>query len=168
MSKSGCIEAFESLVILRKAVSPSLQVKILEIILDEKLNYKAHVARASQKRVYTALALKRLQNLRSETAQRLFQARMIQVVDYASPIWSLGLSASLINNLNIPQKIGGKAIIGFFCIVTLTIAELEAGLKYSTIQYHKQQLWSWVKWHTKLFNHRFWKCCQPLTFQAPA
>lgn len=149
-------------------MSPSLQVKILGLILDQKLNYKAHVARASQKRVNAALALKRLQKLRPETAQRLFQARIIPVVDYASPIWSPGLSASLNNKLNIPQKIGGQAIIGAFCTVASTIAELEAGLEHPTVRHHKQQLRSWVKWHTKPLNHRFWKCCQPLTLQAPA
>ena len=35
--------------------------------------------------------------------------------------------------------------------------ESEAGLEPPTIRHHKQQLRSWLKWHTKPSNHRFWK-----------
>lgn len=83
-------------------MAPSIQVNILGVILDQKLYYKAHIARAFQKGVSAALALKRLKNLRAETARRLFHAKIVPVVDCASPIWSPGLSASLINKLNVP------------------------------------------------------------------
>lgn len=49
-------------------------------------------------------------------------------MDYASLIWSPGLSVSLINKLNISQKIGAQAIIGAFRTVAGLIAGFEAGL----------------------------------------
>lgn len=49
-----------------------MQVKILGVVLDQKLNYKAHIAQASQKGINLALALKKLRNLYLETAWRLF------------------------------------------------------------------------------------------------
>lgn len=71
-------------------------------MLDQKLNYKSDIACASQKGVNATLALKRLKNLCPETAQRLFQTKIVPVVDYSSPIWSSSLSASFINKLNVP------------------------------------------------------------------
>ena len=98
-----------------------------------------------------------LKNLRPETARKLFQAKIVPLVDYASPIWSPGLSASLINKLNLPQKIGVQAIKGAFRTVASTVAESEAGLETPTVRHHKQQLRSWLRSHTKPLNHRFWK-----------
>ena len=43
-SKLTSTEALEPLTILGKTVTPSLQVKILGVVLDQKLNYKAHIA----------------------------------------------------------------------------------------------------------------------------
>lgn len=140
------------------AVTPSLQVKILGVILDQKLNYKAHIAHASQKGVNAALALKKLKNLRPETAQRLFQAKIVPVVDYASPIWSPDLSASLINKLNVPQKIGGQAILGAFRTVASSIVESEAGLEPPIIRHHKQRLHSWINGIPNLQITVFGKC----------
>lgn len=137
ISKSGSQEASEPLVILGKSVAPSLQVKVLEVILDQKPNYEAHIARASEKGVNAALALKRLKNLRPKVARKLFHAKIVPVVDYASPIWSPSLSVSLINKLNIPQKIDAQAIIGAFRTVAGSIAESEAGLISQTTSHHK-------------------------------
>ncbi len=68
-SKVKIEEVLESLTILGATVAPSPSVKILGVILDQKLNYKAHIARASEKRVNATMALKRLKNLRSKTAR---------------------------------------------------------------------------------------------------
>lgn len=129
ISKAKSEEVLESLTILGATVAPSLLVKILGVILDQKLNYKAHIAQASKKGVNAALALKRLKNLRPKTARRLFQAKVVPVIDYASVIWSPGLSTGLIHQLNVPQKIAGQAIIGAFHTVASVIVESEAGLE---------------------------------------
>lgn len=114
--------------------------------VDQKLNYKAHIARASQKGVNAALALKRLKNLRPETARRLFQAKIVPVVDYTSPICSPGLSISLINKLNVAQKIGGQAVTGAFRKV--------AGI---AVRHHKQlkPLFYFTLLQSKKRTHRY-------------
>ncbi len=144
-SKVNCLEALERLVILSATVAPSPQVKILGVVLDQKLNYKAHVAKTSQKGINSALALKRLKNLRLETARRLFQAKVVPVIDYASPIGSPGLSMALVNKLNIPQKIGGQAVIRAFRTVAAIVGESKAVLESPIIRHHKQQLQARLK-----------------------
>ena len=93
---------------------------------------------------------------------RLFQAKIVPVIDYASPIWSPGLSMALVHQLNVPQRIAGQAVIGAFRTVALVIAEAEAGLEPPVIRHHRQQLQSWLKWHTKPPNHWFWKVLSAL------
>ncbi len=98
-----------------------------------------------QKGVNAAMALKRLKNLRPETARRLFQAKVIPAIDYSSAIWSPRLSLGLIHQLNVPQKIAGQAIIGAFRTVASAIAESESGLEPQVIRHHRPQLQAWVK-----------------------
>ncbi len=135
-------------------------------MLDQKINYKANIARASQKRVDAALALKRPKNLRPETVQKLFQAKIVKVVNYASPILSPGLSTVLINKLNLPQKICDQAIMRVFSIVALIVAESEAELEFPVVRPHKQQLQALLKWNTKLASHCFWKVVSALDLES--
>lgn len=132
----------EQLVILSATVALLMQIKILGIVLDQKLNYKAHITQASQKGVNSALALKRLRNLCPKTVQRIVQAKVTLFIDYASPIWSLNLSIAPVNKLNIFQKIRGQAIIGVFLIVTSIVIKSEAILKMPSMHHHNQQLQS--------------------------
>ncbi len=154
-SKAKSEEALESLTILGVTVASSPSVKILKVILDQKLNFKAHIAQAFKKGVNAVMALKRLENLRLETAQQLFQAKVVPAIDYSAAIWLPELSLRLIHQLNIPQKIAGQAIIKAFRTVALVIVESEAGLEPPVIRHHRQQLQTWVKWHTKPQKHRF-------------
>ncbi len=73
--KSKYIEESKSLVILRVAVAPPIQVKILGVIFDQKLNYKAKIANALQEEVNAELTLKRLTNFSSEIAWTLFDRK---------------------------------------------------------------------------------------------
>ncbi len=63
-------------------------MKILGVILDSGLKYKEHILRARDKGIKAALALKRLRNLRPETARKLFHSKVTPITDYASPIWA--------------------------------------------------------------------------------
>lgn len=72
----------------------------------------------------------------------------------------------LIHQVNVPQKRAGQAIIGAFCTVASVIAELEAGLEPPVIRHHKQQLQSWLRWHTKPANHRSWKVLSALNLAS--
>lgn len=55
------------------------------------------------------------------------------------------------------EIIGAQAIIGGFRTVALPIAEAEAGLQPTTLRHYFQQKSTWINWHTKPEQHRFWK-----------
>ena len=57
------VEAFKLLIIFGKTVVLLLEIKILGVILNEKLNYKAHIVQTYQKKINTVLTLKKLRNL---------------------------------------------------------------------------------------------------------
>lgn len=73
-------------------------------------------------------------------ARRQFQVKVAPVIDYSSPIWSPGLSIALVDKLNMPQKIGGQAVIGVFCTVASIIGESKARLELPTMRHYKEQL----------------------------
>lgn len=64
---SGYIKALKFLAISEAVIVPFIQIKILEIILDQKSNYKAHIAYTFKKGIIAELALKKLKNLYFET-----------------------------------------------------------------------------------------------------
>lgn len=130
----------KKLVILGTIVALSPQIKIVGVVLDQKFNYKTHVAWAFQKRINLVLALKRLKNLCLEMAYRQFQIKIVPVIDYASLIWSLCLLMVLVNKLNMSQRIESQAVIKVFYIVGSIIREFKAGLELPIIYYHKEQL----------------------------
>lgn len=98
----------------QETVKAQLEVKILGVILDQKLSYKLHIAQAAKKGIKAALAIKRLRNLRPKVTRHLFVSTVAPVVDYASPIWAPGASTSALRRLNNVQRIGAQAIIGGF------------------------------------------------------
>ena len=63
------LDANTTLLINSKEVKPSEEIKILGVTLDSRLTYKSHYARAVKKRLRTALALKRIHNIRPEVAR---------------------------------------------------------------------------------------------------
>lgn len=77
-----------------QTIKASLQIKILGVILDQALRYKEHVSKAADKGVKAALALKRLSNLRPETARKLFKSKVAPAMDYASVIWAPSATVS--------------------------------------------------------------------------
>lgn len=74
------------------------EVKLLGLVFDQKLTYKGHVAKALQRGVKAALGLRRLRNMRPESARQLFRSTVAPVVDYASVIWSPGLAKSTLKS----------------------------------------------------------------------
>ncbi len=46
------------------------------------------------------------------------------------------------------------------------IAESEAELEPLVIQYNRQQLQAWVKWHTKPLKRRFWQVLSALNLAS--
>ncbi len=62
-------------------------MKILSVIIDAKLKYREHMARAASKGLEAVIELRRLKGLLLATARQLFIAMVTLVVDYASNVW---------------------------------------------------------------------------------
>ena len=70
-----------------QVVQPKEHIKILGVIMDTKLKYREHIARAASKGLEVAIELRQLKGLSLATAQQLFTATVTPVVDYASNVW---------------------------------------------------------------------------------
>ena len=138
-------------------VIPSNEIKILGVVLDSRLVYRSHIAKATKKGVRSALALKRLRNLRPEVARQLYKATVTSKTDYASIIWAPNASLSSLSALERVQRIGAQAIVSAFKTVALNIVEAEAGLEGTLTYLHRQHIATWVKLHSKSAKHHFWK-----------
>ncbi|EJP61690.1 reverse transcriptase [Beauveria bassiana ARSEF 2860] len=111
-----------------QAVMPKNHVKILGVIMDSRLKYKQHIARASTKGLEAAMELKRLRGLSSATARQLFTSTVVPLVDYASSVWMHAYQDELVGPINRVQKAGAQAIVGTFLTVATAVAEAEASL----------------------------------------
>lgn len=83
-----------------QTIKVSLQIKILGVNLDQALLYKKYVFKEGDKGVKAVLALKKLRNLRLETAQKLFKSKVVSAIDYASIIWALLATDSALKRLD--------------------------------------------------------------------
>lgn len=138
-------------------IPPVEEVKVLGVVLPQDLRFREHAARAVKRGVNAALALKRIKGMPPKTTRQLFQATVAPTLDYASPIWSTRLSASMTRMLNQAQRIGAQAIIGAFRTVSLERAEMEASISPIAQRFKEQQDKFWVKSHTLPEKHPFWK-----------
>ena len=147
----------KSLVLNGVAIQPSPQLKLLGVVLDQRLQYQEHISLAAKKGLLATLALKRLKNLRPETVRRLYISTVIPVTDYASVIWAPNASKSALSPFSQVQRLGAQAIVGAFRTVSILVAESEASIVPLDCRLLKSQLTTWVKWHSKPQTHRFWK-----------
>ncbi|RKK72079.1 hypothetical protein BFJ71_g17544 [Fusarium oxysporum] len=69
-------------------VKPKQEAKILGMVMDTKLRFKEHMARAATKDLSAAMCLRRLKMLPLLTARQLFIATITPAMDYASVVWS--------------------------------------------------------------------------------
>ena len=148
--------ALKSLTLNGVCIHPSPKLKLLGVVLDQKLKYHEHIGNAVKRGIAAVLALKRLRNLRPETARRLYSSTVTPVTDYASVIWAPNASMSVLKQLEKVQRIGCQAIVRAFKSVSLAVAESEASLIPIETRLLKQQLSTWIKWHSKPAHHRFW------------
>ncbi|KGO53502.1 hypothetical protein PEX2_061100 [Penicillium expansum] len=116
-----------------QTVEPKDYVKILGVLMDTKLKYKEHIARAASKGLEAAMELRRLRGLSPATARQLFTSTVAPVVDYASNVWIHAYKDKAIGPINRVQRVGAQAIVGTFLTVATSIAEAEAYL--TTIQH---------------------------------
>ncbi|KAI7722998.1 hypothetical protein KC353_g1 [Hortaea werneckii] len=86
--------ADEPISVKGEEVRPTASVKILGLIMDSRLRYQEHTARAATRGLQAAMALKRLRGLSPSVSRKLFNATVAPVVDYASSVWTHARRAS--------------------------------------------------------------------------
>jgi len=117
-----------SLYIKGNKVDPKSEVKLLGVIMDARLKFKTHTAKAATKGTKAAMALNRLKNLAPSTARQLYNATVVPVMEYGSNVWGGNLTKNDIKAFDRAQKIGAQAITGCFKNTAAVIAEAEASL----------------------------------------
>lgn len=127
----------EPFTIKGQTVEPKSKVKILGVLMDTRLKYKEHIARAASKGLEAAMELRRLRGLSPATARQLFSSTVAPVMDYASNVWIHAFKNQSIGPINRVQRVGAQAIVGTFLTVATSVAEAEA--------------------HIATAQHRFWR-----------
>lgn len=146
-----------SLVLNRLAIKLSSRLKLLGVVLNQRLQYQEHISKAAKKGILATLALKRLKNPRPKMVKRLYNSTVVPVTDYVSVIWTPNASKLALNLLSQVQKLRAQAIVGAFWTMLPLVAELKASIAPLERQFLIFQLTTWVKWHSKPSVHWFWK-----------
>ena len=138
----------EPFTIKGQAVQPKDHVKILGVVMDAKIKYKEHVARAASKGLKAVLELKRLRGLSPSTARQLFTSTVAPVLDYASNVWRHAFKDKLVGPINRVQRIGAQAIVGTFLTVATSVAEAEAHIAPAQDRFWRRAIKLWTDIHT--------------------
>ncbi len=138
----------EPFAIKGRAVQPKDHVKILGVVMDAKLKYKEHIARAASKGLNAAMALRRLRGVSPSTARQLFTSTVAPVVDYASNVWMHAFKDKLVGPINRVQRIGAQAIVGTFLTVATSVAEAEAHIASAQDRFWRRAVKLWTDIHT--------------------
>jgi exonuclease III/ribonuclease HI len=140
--------ATEAFIIKRQTVQPKDQVKILGVLMDAKLKYQKHIAKAAAKGLEAALELRRLRGLSPTTARQLFTATVAPTIDYASNVWMHVFKDKLIGPINRIQRIGAQAIVGTFLTTATWVAEAEACISSAQGRFWKRATKLWTDIHS--------------------
>ncbi|KAI3059595.1 hypothetical protein CBS147353_10533 [Aspergillus niger] len=138
----------EPFTIKGQTVEPKDHVKILGVVMDTRLKYKAHIARAASKGLEAAMELKRFKGLSPSTARQLFTSTVSPVVDYASNVWMHDFKDKSSGPINRVQQVGAQAIVGTFLTVATTVAEAEAHIASAQSRFWKRAVKMWTDIHT--------------------
>lgn len=136
-----------------QAIAPTPRAKLLGVIMDSKLRFRSHVAKAAARAQEAALAVKRLKGLRPKAIRQMVTAVVWPVADYASPVWYPRSTDSLVKRLYAMQRTSVQAFICSFRTVALPIAEAEAGVKQLCQRLLDQCLQFWMSIHALDSSH---------------
>ncbi|KAJ5737265.1 uncharacterized protein N7483_002390 [Penicillium malachiteum] len=131
-----------------QTVVPKDHVKILGVLMDTRLKYKEHIARAASKGLEAAMELRRLRGLIPATARQLFTSTVAPVVDYASNVWMHACKDKAMGPINRVQRVGAQAIVGTFLTVATSVAEAEAHIAPAQRRFWKRAVKMWTDTHT--------------------
>ncbi|KAK7583226.1 hypothetical protein V3481_012568 [Fusarium oxysporum f. sp. vasinfectum] len=138
----------EPFTIKGEKVSPKDQVKVLGVVMDSRLHYKQHMARAATRGLEAAMELKRLKGMAPSTTRQLFTAMVAPVVDYASNVWMHACKTASAYAIHRVQRIGAQAVIGSFTSVATGVAEAEAHIATIHERFWRRASKLWVDIHT--------------------
>jgi ribonuclease HI/exonuclease III len=169
--RSMIIEDLPKLRIMSEERPPVQEVKVLGVILDSELRFKAHAARAAKRGERAALALCRLKGIRPTTARQLATATVLPIIDYGSTTWSPGATQLITHKLQRTMKIVAVATVAMFRSASVDVALAEASFRTTLDRLNERARRYWVKLHSKPKKHRIWKLLNRLhrykTFQSP-
>lgn len=131
-----------------QTVQPKDHVKILGVVMDTRLKYREHIARAGAKGLEAVLELRRLKGLSPATARQLFTATVAPVVDYAASVWMHECQYKAARPISRIQKIGAQAIVGTFMTVATSVAEAEAHIPTLQRRFWRKAIKTWTDIHT--------------------
>ena len=138
----------EPFTIKGQTVVPKDHVKILGVVMDTRLKYKEHIARAASKGLEAAMELRRLRGLSAATARQLFTSTVAPVVDYASNVWMHACKHKGMGPIHRVQRVGAQAIVGTFLTVATSVAEAEAHIATARRRFWKRAVKMWTDIHT--------------------
>jgi ribonuclease HI len=125
-------QARPSLRFLGSEIRPQDKIKILGVVLDEKLKMTAHIDKIVASATQKCLALGRLRGIRPRQMRQLHRAVVDTTIDYAASTWyargRLGVTGH-ISRLERIQRMGAQSIIGAFRTVSSGVLQDEAGLE---------------------------------------
>ncbi|KAJ5559512.1 hypothetical protein N7513_001911 [Penicillium frequentans] len=139
---------YEPFTIKGQTVTPKDHVKILGLLMDSRLKYKEHIARAASKGLEAAMELRRLRGLSPATARQLFTSTVAPVVDYASNVWMHACKDKAMGPINRVQRVGAQAIVGTFLTVATSVAEAEAHIATARSRFWRRAVKMWTDMHT--------------------
>jgi ribonuclease HI len=152
-------------------VTPKDEIKLLGLILDQKLSFRSHAARAAKRGEKAALALRRLRGLKPAAARQLFLATITPVTDYGAPVWVPCSSPHVQSRINRAMKIGAVAVTGMFKSAALAAATVEAGLETPQDRLQEQIRKNWLRLQYKPQHHVSWylidRLNQTTRFRSP-
>ncbi|KAF3399584.1 hypothetical protein DPV78_006391 [Talaromyces pinophilus] len=142
-------------------VAPRPWVKILGVLMDQRLHFREHVAAAAKKGFRVALGLKQLRGLTPDAARQLFMAvvtpagglRSIRVV-FPHKAWN-GFTV----DHQILQPHPAERYPGHY-------RENEASIETSCIRLPKHIYRHWINCHTLPRTHPFWECRRHASYQT--
>ena len=125
-------ETLPPLRFLGKNIEVQDRVKILGVVLDAKLNMKAHIDKVVQAATKKSLAMRRLRGVRPKQMRQLYGTVIATTTDYAACTWFARGRRGVqyhIARLNRIQRMGAQSVIGAFRTVSGAVLQDEAGLE---------------------------------------
>jgi ribonuclease HI len=145
-----------------QVIAPSESVKLLGVMFDTELRWRAHAQRISKRATSTCIGISRLRHLRPKQMRQLYQACVVPKLDYASTVW---YRQGRVWQTSILRKIQRKAairIISAFRTVATETLDIEANLLPTHLRLKQRALNVLGKLKTLPSNHPIWPIVHPV------